>query len=201
MAKKLMIGVVVGIGGLGLISVFWWFNTYNTIIRMDEGVTAQWANVETAYQRRADLIPNLVSTVKGAADFEQSTLTQVVEARAQATSINLSANDLSQANIERFQAAQSELSGALSRLLVTVERYPELKATQNFSQLQNQLEGTENRIAVERNKYNRLAREFNTKIRFFFSSIVANSMGLTEPKGYFEADEGSEEAPDVEFEF
>lgn len=201
MAKKLLLILAIVFGGLGIIFVFYWINTYNSIMRLDEQVTAQWANVETAYQRRADLIPNLVNTVKGAADFEQNTLTEVVEARAQATSINLNSNDLTQENIQRFQQAQGELSGALSRLLVTVERYPELKATQNFAQLQNQLEGTENRISVERRKYNEAARALNTKIRFFFSRIVANSAGITEPRGYFKADEGSEDAPDVEFEF
>lgn len=171
---------------------------YNSMVTKDEAVTKAWANIETQYQRRSDLIPNLVSTVKGYADFEQETLTQVVEARSKATSVQFNADDLNPENIAKFQKAQSQLSGALSRLLVSVERYPELKASTQFSQLQAQLEGTENRIAVARNRYNDAVREYNTYIRKFPKNIVAGMFDF-EKKGYFEADEGTENAPEVNF--
>lgn len=172
--------------------------SYNSLVKEREAVTAQWANVETAYQRRADLIPNLVNTVKGYANFEQQTLTAVVEARAKATSVQVNANDLTEENIAKFQAAQGELKGALSRLLATVENYPELKANQNFLELQAQLEGTENRISVERNKYNQLAQEYNAHIQAFPALITAKMFGF-QPKAYFKADAGSEKAPEVKF--
>mgnify|MGYP006292740807 CR=1 FL=1 len=171
---------------------------YNRFITIEERVTNQWANVESVYQRRADLIPNLVSTVRGYADFEQETLTQVIEARAKATSVNVDANNLNPQYLAAFQQAQEGLGSALSRLLVTIERYPELKANQNFLELQSQLEGTENRIAVERRRYNEVVREYNTGIRRFPSNVIASVTGF-EPKGYFEATEGSETAPVVEF--
>ena len=171
---------------------------YNRFITIEERVTNQWANVESVYQRRADLIPNLVSTVRGYADFEQETLTQVIEARAKATSVNVDANNLNPQSLAAFQQAQEGLGSALSRLLVTIERYPELKANQNFLELQSQLEGTENRIAVERRRYNEVVREYNTGIRRFPSNVIASVTGF-EPKGYFEATEGSETAPVVEF--
>ncbi len=171
---------------------------YNRFITIEERVTNQWANVESVYQRRADLIPNLVSTVRGYADFEQETLTQVIEARAKATSVNVDANNLNPQSLAAFQQAQEGLGSALSRLLVTIERYPELKANQNFLELQSQLEGTENRIAVERRRYNEVVREYNTGIRRFPSNVIASITGF-EPKGYFEATEGSETAPVVEF--
>jgi LemA protein len=171
---------------------------YNTMVQKDETVESQWANVQNAYQRRADLIPNLVNTVKGAANFEQETLTAVIEARAKATSVNISPDNLTPENIERFQQAQGELSGALSRLLVSVERYPELKANQNFLELQAQLEGTENRIAVERRKFNETVQDYNSYIRSFPRNLIAGMFDF-EKKGYFEAEAGAQQAPTVEF--
>lgn len=172
--------------------------SYNTMVSKDEAVTAQWANVESSYQRRADLIPNLVNTVKGVANFEQSTLTAVIEARAKATSIQIDPKNLTPEQIQQFQQAQGQLSSALSRLLVTVEQYPELKATQNFSELQAQLEGTENRINTERRKFNETAQDYNAYIRKFPQVIYAGWFGF-EKKGYFEADAGAEKAPEVKF--
>lgn len=171
---------------------------YNSMVEKDESISKAWASVETQYQRRSDLIPNLVSTVKGYADFEQSTLTQVIEARSKATSITLKADELTPENIANYQAAQGELSGALSRLLVSVERYPDLKASTQFSQLQAQLEGTENRISVARDKFNTAVQDYNTYIRKFPKNIVAGMFDF-EQKGYFESDAGTENAPKVEF--
>ena len=171
---------------------------YNRMVELDESVAGQWAQVENSYQRRADLIPNLVNTVKGYADFEQETLTGVIEARAKATSVQINPENLNANAIQQFQAAQDGLSSALSRLMVVVERYPDLKANQNFLDLQAQLEGTENRIAVERRKFNDATRIYNTYIRRFPALIFASVFGFDE-KGYFEAAEGSQEAPTVEF--
>lgn len=171
---------------------------YNTMVDKNESISSQWAQVENVYQRRADLIPNLVNTVKGYADFEQETLTEVIQARAKATSINVEANDLNPATIAKFQEAQNQLSGALSRLLVTVERYPDLKANQNFLELQAQLEGTENRIAVERMKFNEVTRDYNSYIKKLPRVLYASWFGFEE-KGYFEAEKGAEEAPEVNF--
>lgn len=168
------------------------------MVSMEEQVAAAWAQVENQYQRRADLIPNLVETVKGYADFEQETLTQVIEARAQATSINVNADELDPQQVQRFQEAQEQLSGALSRLLVTVERYPELKANQNFLELQAQLEGTENRIATERMRFNEAVQAYNAYIRQFPQNIIAGWFDF-EKKGYFEATPGAETAPTVTF--
>jgi LemA protein len=170
---------------------------YNKLVGLDEAVDSAWAQVENVYQRRADLIPNLVATVRGAADFEQETLTAVVEARAKVGQISLE-NAPDAAQLTQFQQAQDGLTNALSRLLVVVERYPELKATQAFRDLQVQLEGTENRIAVERNRYNEVAREFNTARRAFPTVFIATLLGF-EPKVYFEATEGAEAPPVVEF--
>lgn len=195
--KKGLIALLV-VGGLVLIAFFSLRGMYNQMIDYQEGATAQWANVETAYQRRADLVPNLVNTVKGYADFEQETLTEVIEARSQATGINVDAENLNPQQIQKFQKAQQKLSGALSRLLVTVERYPNLKASQNFLALQSQLEGTENRISVERRRFNEAVRAYNTYIRKFPQNFVAN-MGGFEKKGYFESDQGSDKAPEVQF--
>ena len=164
----------------------------------EEAVTTQWSNVETQYQRRNDLIPNLVNTVKGFAQQEQEVLVGVTEARAKASSINIDPTNLSAANLQQFQAAQGELSSSLSRLLVTIERYPELKSNQNFLELQAQLEGTENRIAVARRRYNETAQDFNTYIRVFPNSVISGMSGF-ERKALFEADEGAEDAPTVEF--
>ncbi|WP_347157502.1 LemA family protein [Pontibacter chitinilyticus] len=171
---------------------------YNTMVQKEETVDSQWANVQNSYQRRADLVPNLVNTVKGAADFEKSTLTDVINARAKATSVNISPDNLSPENIQKFQAAQGELSGALSRLLVSVEKYPDLKANQNFLELQAQLEGTENRIAVERRKFNETVQDYNSYIRSFPRNFIAGWTGF-EKKGYFEADAASQKAPSVQF--
>ena len=171
---------------------------YNRLVEQDENIAQQWAQVENAYQRRADLIPNLVNTVKGYADFEQETLTQVIEARSKATSVNINPEDLDPEAIAKFEAAQGQLSSALSRLLVTVERYPDLKANQNFLELQAQLEGTENRIAFERKKFNDVVSEYNKSVRKFPRNIVAAIFGF-DRKGYFESETGAEEAPQVEF--
>lgn len=171
---------------------------YNTMVQKDETVEAQWANVQNVYQRRADLVPNLVNTVKGAANFEQETLTQVIEARAKATSVNISADNLTPENIQQFQAAQGQLSGALSRLLATVEAYPDLKANANFQELQAQLEGTENRIAVERRKFNEAVQDYNTTVRSFPNNLMAGVFGF-ERKGHFEAEAGAQTAPTVQF--
>lgn len=171
---------------------------YNSMVEKDESIAKSWASVETQYQRRSDLIPNLVSTVKGYADFEKSTLTEVVEARSKATGITLKADELTPENIAKFQEAQEQLSGALSRLLVSVERYPDLKASSQFSQLQAQLEGTENRISVARDKFNGSVQDYNTYIRKFPKNIVAGMFDF-EKKGYFESEAGTENAPKVDF--
>lgn len=171
---------------------------YNTMIEKQEAVTAQWAQVENVYQRRADLIPNLVATVKGYADFEQETLTAVIEARAKATGVTVDPTNLDANSIKQFQAAQDGLSSALSKLMVVVERYPDLKANQNFLDLQAQLEGTENRITVERKKFNEVAQDYNTYIRKFPNNLIAGMFDF-EKKEYFEADAGAEKAPKVEF--
>ncbi|MCQ2215226.1 MAG: LemA family protein [Bacteroidales bacterium] len=171
---------------------------YNTMVEKQEAVDAQWAQVENVYQRRADLIPNLVATVKGYAAHESETLQAVVEARSKVTQTTIDASNLSSENIKQFQQAQDGLSSALSRLLVIQESYPELKANENFKELQAQLEGTENRIAVERNKFNEAARDYNTYIRKFPSNLIAGMFNF-ESKPYFEADKGAEKAPKVEF--
>ncbi|HCU20825.1 MAG: LemA family protein [Bacteroidetes bacterium GWE2_41_25] len=178
--------------------IIWGTRVYNNMVTLNEGVTSQWGNVETAYQRRADLIPNFVNTVKGAADFEQSTLTQVIEARAKATQVTIDPTNMTAENMQQFQQAQGELSSAISRLMVVVEQYPQLKATQNFRDLQVELEGTENRISVERRKFNELAMSFNTYIKRFPQNIIAGPFGFG-AKPYFEAQQGAERAPEVKF--
>jgi len=180
------------------IFVFWGISKYNGFVSQEEAVKSQWANVENVYQRRADLIPNLVNTVKGYATHEEKTLTEVIEARAKATQTTIDPTKLTDANIAAFQKAQDGLSGALNRLMVSVEQYPNLKANENFLALQSQLEGTENRIAVERNKYNQVAQTFNTSIRRFPASMIAGIGGF-QAKGYFQAAEGSDKAPTVQF--
>ncbi len=172
--------------------------TYNTIVTYEENINGKWAQVTTDYQRRLDLIPNLVSTVKGYANFEKETLTAVIEARAKATSVNISADNLNPAMFQQFQQAQQGLSSSLSKLLVTVERYPELKANQSFLELQAQLEGTENRIANSRRKFNESTQLYNTFIKTFPRNIYANIFGF-EKKIYFEAEAGAEKAPEVKF--
>ncbi len=186
------------LAAVAVLLILWGISLYNGLVTKEEGVDAQWANVETSYQRRADLIPNLVSTVKGYADFEQETLIGVIEARAKATSVTIDPSNLNPQNIAQFQAVQDDLSSALSRLLVTIERYPDLKANQNFLELQSQLEGTENRISVERRKFNEMAKDFNATIRRIPKNIIANIAGM-EKRGYFESAEGSEVAPEVTF--
>ena len=171
---------------------------YNKMVELDEQVTSQWSQVENVYQRRADLIPNLVNTVKGYAAHEQETLEGVVEARAKATSVNVDPSKLNTQNIQQFTQAQEGLSSALSRLMVVVERYPDLKANQNFRDLQAQLEGTENRIAVERRKFNQVTQSYNAYIRKFPRVIYAGWFGF-EKKTYFEAQQGAEKAPEVQF--
>jgi LemA protein len=171
---------------------------YNSMVEKREAVNGAWGNVESAYQRRADLIPNLVSTVKGAANFEQTTLTAVVEARAKATSIQLTADDLTEENLQKFQEAQDGLKGALKSLMMVTENYPELKATASFQELQAQLEGTENRINTERNLFNEAVKDYNAYIASFPQLMFAKMFGFT-PKAYFKAAAGTEKAPEVKF--
>ena len=171
---------------------------YNSMVKLDEQVTSQWAQVENVYQRRADLIPNLVNSVKGAANFEKETLTQVIEARAKATSVNVDPTKLTPESIAQFQAAQGAISQSLGRLLATVEAYPELKANQNFLELQAQLDGSENRITVERQKFNTVTQEYNSSIRTFPNNLTAGMFGF-KTKGYFQAEAGANKAPKVEF--
>jgi len=171
---------------------------YNTMVQLDENVKAKWAQVENAYQRRADLIPNLVNTVKGAANFEQETLTQVVEARAKATSINVDPSNLTPENIAQFQQAQGALSQSLGRLLATVEAYPDIKANRNFLELQAQLEGTENRISVERRAFIEATQQYNSAIRQFPNNLMAGIFGFKQ-KGSFTAEADADKAPEVQF--
>lgn len=184
--------------GLGAVLVFSMCGSYNTAVAKDEGVKSAWSQVENQYQRRADLIPNLVNTVKGYANFEQETLQKVIEARASATQVKIDAGSLTPENIQRFEQAQQGLTGALSRLLAVAEAYPDLKANQNFLDLQKQLEGTENRISVERKKFNETVQDYNSYIRRFPTNIIAGMFGFS-PKGYFQAAAGSDKAPEVKF--
>lgn len=186
------------IAGVILLSLLWLKNSYNKMVQQEELVSTAWAQVENVYQRRAELIPNLVSTVKGYASHERQTLEAVVEARSKATQPHIDQSNLTPEKMAQFQNAQGELTQALSRLMVVVEQYPDLKANQNFLELQAQLEGTENRIAVERQKYNETARLFNTTIRQFPKNLIASLFGF-EKKLYFEAAPGANEAPKVEF--
>lgn len=182
-----------------ILCIFFWFKgTYNNMVNTRENVAAQWSNVENQYQRRLDLIPNLVSTVKGYATHEENTLTEVINARAKATQMQISIDQLDETTLKKLNNVQSELSSALSRLMAISENYPNLKANQNFLDLQAQLEGTENRIAVERRKFNDVARNYNSYIRQFPRNILAGMFGFT-PKPYFEANAGAENAPKVEF--
>lgn len=196
MKKGLIVLLVVAAVVLGIF--FWFQGNYNRMVKMDEGVQAAWSQVENVYQRRADLIPNLVATVKGYAEHEQQTLEGVVSARSKATQITVDPENLTSEQLAKYQKAQGELGAALGKLLAITENYPNLKANENFLSLQSQLEGTENRIAVERNKYNEAARGYNTTIRQFPKNIVASMFGF-EKKPYFEASEGAKEAPKVEF--
>ena len=195
--SKGLITLLVVLGAV-LLVFLWAKNSYNSMVTKEEGVTSAWAQVENVYQRRADLIPNLVATVKGYAAHEQETLEGVVNARAKATQTTIDPSNLTEESMKQFQAAQGELGSALQRLMVVVERYPDLKANQNFLELQAQLEGSENRITVERQKFNETARAYNTYIRQFPKNILSGIFGF-ERKAYFEAAEGAETAPKVEF--
>ena len=192
MKKGIIVLVVIGL------ILLWFVSKYNGLVGAQESIDSVWAKLETQYQRRADLIPNLVSTVKGYADFEQETLTKVVEARAKATQTTIDPSNMTSAQLQNFQGAQGELSGALSRLLVTIEKYPDLKANQNFLELQAELAGTENRIGVARDNFNSEAKNYNTTIKKFPTNLIAGLFNF-EAKPYFEADAGSKNAPKVEF--
>ncbi len=195
--KKSWIVIVIII--IIIIVIYSWLKgSYNKMVTYEEGINTSWANVENVYQRRADLIPNLVNTVKGYAEHEKQTLTEVIDARAKATSVSINPGELSAASMQQFQQAQAGLSSALSKLMVVVERYPDLKANQNFLELQAQLEGTENRIANERRKFNETTKTYNIYIKKFPKNILANMFGF-EQKPYFEAEKGTEKAPVVEF--
>jgi LemA protein len=191
--------VLLSVLGFLVLVLLWGVGRYNNLVSLDEGASGQWANVESAYQRRSDLIPNLVNTVKGYANFERETLEAVVNARAKATSVTVDPANLSPEKLAAFQQAQAGVGSALGRLLVTVEKYPDLKANQNFLDLQKQLEGTENRIKVERDRFNEAVKGYNVAVKRFPGNIIAGLTGF-ESKGYFEAEAGSEKAPDVNFE-
>ena len=188
----IIVGVVVSI------LTIWMISAYNGMVSAEEGVSSAWSQVENVYQRRADLIPNLVNTVKGYAAHETSTFTEIVNARAKATQITVDPSNLSPEEIAKFNDAQGELGTALGKLLAITEAYPDLKANQNFLELQAQLEGTENRIATERKKFNEAAQAYNVKIRKFPNSILSSMFGF-EKKGYFEAQAGADKAPEVQF--
>ena len=181
-----------------IVIALWAVPKYNGLVKSQESVETAWGNVENVYQRRADLIPNLVETVKGYAKHEQETLEGVIEARANATKVTIDAKNMTPEDLQKYQAAQGDVTNALSRLIAVAENYPDLKANQNFLELQNQLEGTENRIAVERNKFNEVAKEYNTKRRTFPTNIIASIFGFGE-KPYFQAQEGADKAPKVDF--
>jgi LemA protein len=193
--KNLALWIILGVV---VIIVFWGCSGYNGLVSQDETVKNAWNDVQAEYQNRSDLVGNLVNTVKGAANFEQKTLTDVVEARAKATSVNIDANNLTPDKMAQFQAAQGQLSGSLSRLLATVENYPTLKATDNFMRLQGQLESIENNIKNSRKVFNDAVNTYNTKVRSFPTNIIAGFAGL-QPKQGFQADAGADKAPTVNF--
>ena len=195
--KSMKKSTIIIIAVLALLAI-WAVTGYNGLVAMEENVNGQWSNVETQYQRRADLIPNLVNTVKGYASHERETLEGVIEARSKATRITVNAEDLTPEKLAEYQNAQGAVTSALGKLLAITENYPELKANQNFLELQAQLEGTENRINVARTNFNNTAKEFNTSIRRFPKNILAGLFGF-EKRAYFEAAEGAEQAPKVEF--
>jgi Uncharacterized conserved protein len=191
--------IVLAAVALFVMIVFLWFKgSYNSLVTLDENVKGKWSQVQTQYQRRADLIPNLVSTVKGYADFEKSTLTQVIEARANATKVTISPEKLDEKSLQTFQNAQNQVSSALGRLMAVAENYPNLKANQNFLDLQSQLEGTENRIATARNDFNNEVKQYNQTIRKFPQMIFASMFGF-EKAAYFEAQQNAQNAPTVKF--
>lgn len=193
MKKSTIIIIVVAV-----VAIIWAVTSYNGLVKMDEGVGTAWSNVENQYQRRADLIPNLVNTVKGYASHEKETLDAVVTARTRATQMTVSADDLTPEKLQAYQKAQGEVGTALGRLLAITENYPDLKANQNFLELQVQLEGTENRISVERRNFNEAAKSYNTAIRTFPRNLLAGMFGF-EKRPYFEAEEGASKAPEVKF--
>lgn len=190
--------ILLAVLGILVIMILWAISAYNGLITQREGVNKAWSNVENQYQRRMDLIPNLVNTVKGVADFEKSTLEAVVQARANATGVRLDANDMTQEKLQQYQQAQAQLGGAISRLLLVAENYPQLKATSNFSELQAQLEGTENRINEARRNFNESAEAYNVGRMRFPRNIIANMFEFKE-RPYFESDKGAEKAPEVKF--
>lgn len=192
--KKSTIGLIAVIAVIAI----WLVSVYNGMVGLDEGVNTAWANVETQYQRRADLIPNLVNTVKGYAQHEQSTFEAVVNARSKATSITIDPSNVTPEKLQEFQQAQGELASALGRLIAISENYPDLKASEQFKELQAQLEGTENRINVARTNFNKEAQKYNTTIRTFPRNLFAGMLGFTQ-RAYFEADAGASQAPKVEF--
>jgi LemA protein len=195
--NKSILNKIIFIGIIAIL-VIWAIASYNGLVKLDEQVKSAWSQVENVYQRRLDLIPNLVSTVKGEANFEKSTLTEVIQARAKATQVTIDPTNLNEQNFQQFQQAQGQLSSALSRLLVSVEAYPQLKANQGFRDLSSQLEGSENRIATERRRFNEVTQSYNSKIRRFPSNILASIFGF-DAKPYFKSDEGANKAPKVEF--
>lgn len=197
--KKSFLIAISSIFILIFITVLWIGNTYNHLVKLNENIKTQWGQVENVYQRRADLIPNLVNTVKGSANFEKNTLNQIIEARSKATSISVNRNDLNQNQINKFQQAQDHLNNFVSRLLLIVENYPNLRSTQNFYELQNQLEGTENRINVERNRFNDQVNSFNTYRNQFPKIIIANFFSQFQEKGYFQSQTGSKKSPIIDF--
>ncbi|WP_299889485.1 LemA family protein [uncultured Lacinutrix sp.] len=193
--KKWIVPIV-----LLVLVALWAMNVNNSAVSLKESATKSWGDVESSYQRRSDLIGNLVKTVKGAADFEKSTLEAVINARAKATSVNIDPTNITPEQLEQFNQAQSGMSSALSRLLVTVERYPELKANQNFLELQSQLEGTENRINVARDRFNEKVEPYNKMVKTFPNKFITGLLGF-DPMAYFKSEKGAEKAPDVEFDF
>ena len=192
--KKSTIGLIVVIGAIAI----WLISSYNGMVKMDEEVSSAWSNVENQYQRRADLIPNLVNVVKGYASHEKETFEAVVSARSKATQVTVDPENLTPEKLQEYQKAQGEVGATLGRLLAITESYPELKANENFKELQAQLEGTENRISVERRNFNEIARTYNSAIRTFPRSIIAGMFGF-ETRPYFEAEEGANKAPEVKF--
>lgn len=193
-------GLIIGLSVVGFILLIsmWFGGAYNGFVTKQENVNAKWADVQSDYQRRADLIPNLVNTVKGYADFEKETLTDVIDARAKATSVTIDPTNMTPENMQQFMANQNGLTSALGRLMVVVEKYPDLKANQNFLDLQAQLEGTENRIKIARNSFNEVTREYNTAIRSFPKNMIASMFGF-EKMPFFESAEGADKAPEVKF--
>lgn len=189
---------IVAILGVVLIIIIWLVSAYNGLVQKDEACSQQWSKVESQYQRRLDLIPNLVNTVKGYASHEKETFTEVIQARNQAASAKVDPNNLTQESLDKYQQTQTQLKSSLDRLMVVVERYPDLKANQNFLELQSQLEGTENRIAVERQRFADVVKVFNSKIRRFPTNLIAGMFSF-ERKAYFAAETGAETAPKVEF--